>query len=136
MPSRRTREWLWVGVYRGVDENASKVVVDWECLCVKVVDGCRLPGLYSDPTSPLNLLLKGKAVGSALLFIFLACMYFLPWIVSLSRKHNNSGAIAVLNLLLGWTIAGWIAAMIWSMTDNVKRERDATYYNPMTGRSE
>lgn len=58
----------------------------------------------------------------SVLFIALAAaLYFVPWIVASSRKHNNSGAIAVLNIFLGWTFIGWVAALVWSMTDNIKR---------------
>lgn len=47
-------------------------------------------------------------------------LYFLPSINAKSRHHNNTAAIVMLNVLLGWTVAGWIVAMIWSMTDNRK----------------
>ena len=46
--------------------------------------------------------------------------YFLPWIIALLRKHRNAGAICMLNALLGWTLVGWLLALIWSMTCNVK----------------
>lgn len=49
------------------------------------------------------------AVGSA--------AYFFPWIVAGSRKHHNSTAIFVLNLLLGWSVLGWIAAIVWACTE-------------------
>ena len=40
--------------------------------------------------------------------------YILPSIVAVYiRKHENSLSILVLNLFLGWTIVGWIAAFIW-----------------------
>ncbi|MBM3590352.1 MAG: superinfection immunity protein [Alphaproteobacteria bacterium] len=48
-----------------------------------------------------------------IILIFLA--YFLPFIVSLSRKHKDSTAIFVLNFLLGWTLIGWVIALIWSV---------------------
>jgi ABC-type transport system involved in cytochrome c biogenesis permease component len=51
----------------------------------------------------------------------LAAIYFLPTIVSLSRAHRNGLAIFVLNLLLGWTGLGWIAALVWSCTSDTKR---------------
>jgi hypothetical protein len=60
-------------------------------------------------------------MASATVFLFLGFLYFLPLFVAASRKHNNTTAIGVLNLLLGWTIAGWIAALIWSATDNVQK---------------
>ena len=38
--------------------------------------------------------------------------YTLPWAVAVSRQMPNQGAIAVLNLLLGWTGIGWIIALV------------------------
>ena len=49
--------------------------------------------------------------------LIIGVMYFLPWIIAASRTHHNRSAIAVLNLLLGWTILGWIAGLVWSLTE-------------------
>ncbi len=49
------------------------------------------------------------------LFAVVLC-YFIPTIVALVRKHHNAGAICALNILLGWTVLGWIAAFVWSLT--------------------
>jgi hypothetical protein len=46
----------------------------------------------------------------------LVALYFLPSIVAYSRSHRQAGAITVLNLLLGWTVLGWILAMVWAAT--------------------
>lgn len=43
-------------------------------------------------------------------------MYTAPAIVAFERKHHNKWAIGALNVLLGWTIIGWIIGLIWSMT--------------------
>lgn len=43
-------------------------------------------------------------------------VYFLPTIVCINRRHLNSNAISILNLLLGWTLIGWVVAIIWAMT--------------------
>ncbi len=59
-------------------------------------------------------------MASTTFLLFLAFLYFLPVFVAASRKHNNTAAIGVLNLLLGWTVVGWVAALIWSATDNVR----------------
>jgi hypothetical protein len=40
-------------------------------------------------------------------------IYFLPAIVA--AKFRNAGAIFVLNLLLGWTLIGWIVALVWAV---------------------
>jgi hypothetical protein len=34
----------------------------------------------------------------------------------MGRRHHNRSAIIALNLLLGWTILGWITALVWSLT--------------------
>jgi hypothetical protein len=43
-------------------------------------------------------------------------VYFLPTIVALIRRHQSSAAIFLLNLLLGWTVVGWLVAAVWSLT--------------------
>lgn len=50
--------------------------------------------------------------------IFIA--YFLPCFVAECRRHHQRHAICVLNLFLGWTVLGWIAALIWASTAVVK----------------
>jgi hypothetical protein len=42
--------------------------------------------------------------------------YFMPTIVAIFRKHHQKLAIGVMNLLTGWTVIGWIAALIWACT--------------------
>jgi uncharacterized membrane-anchored protein len=43
--------------------------------------------------------------------------YFLPTIVASARKHRNTTAIFFLNLLLGWSVIGWVGALIWALTN-------------------
>lgn len=33
-------------------------------------------------------------------------------------NHRNSGSIFILNLLLGWTFIGWVAALIWAFSND------------------
>ena len=40
----------------------------------------------------------------------LAIVYFIPSIVASVRNH-----IFRLNIFLGWTFIGWVAALIWAM---------------------
>jgi len=42
--------------------------------------------------------------------------YMTPTWVAAAREHHQTGAIFVTNLLLGWTLLGWIAALIWAST--------------------
>jgi len=56
--------------------------------------------------------------------ILLVVLFFLPNIVAYSRGHNSAHAILALNILLGWTVLGWVVAMVWALTGNVtKREK-------------
>jgi hypothetical protein len=41
-------------------------------------------------------------------------LYFLPTMIGLRKR--NAGAIFALNLLLGWTLIGWIVALVWALT--------------------
>lgn len=50
--------------------------------------------------------------------IGLTVLYVLPIIIAVERKHRNAGAIAALTVLLGWTTLGWIAALVWSLTNS------------------
>lgn len=53
-------------------------------------------------------------------FLLLAALYFLPTVIALKRRHANSKAIFALNLLAGWTVVGWIVAVVWSFTANTR----------------
>lgn len=47
--------------------------------------------------------------------VIIFCLYFIPAIIALSRNHHNKIPIIALNVLLGWTVLGWVAALIWSL---------------------
>ncbi|MBQ4070639.1 MAG: superinfection immunity protein [Alphaproteobacteria bacterium] len=47
--------------------------------------------------------------------ILLIGIYFLPSIVAARRKHVNFTAIFILNLFLGFTLFGWVFALIWAV---------------------
>lgn len=38
--------------------------------------------------------------------------YMLPWAIAATRGKSNSGAIFWINLLLGWSVVGWIIALV------------------------
>ncbi|MNC33244.1 hypothetical protein D3C75_816290 [compost metagenome] len=44
-------------------------------------------------------------------------LYLLPGIIASSREHKNSAAIWVLNIVLGWSFLGWVAALVWAFTN-------------------
>lgn len=46
----------------------------------------------------------------------IALFYFIPTVIAMLRRHRQAGPIAALNILLGWTVIGWIGSFIWSLT--------------------
>jgi hypothetical protein len=47
---------------------------------------------------------------------FILSLYVMPSAIAAVRGHHQLAAIFILNILLGWTIIGWIAALIWAAT--------------------
>jgi hypothetical protein len=41
-------------------------------------------------------------------------LYLLPAIVADERKHQHRVPILLLNLFLGWTLLGWVGALVWA----------------------
>jgi hypothetical protein len=39
-------------------------------------------------------------------------LYFLPWAIAATRGRPNTGGVFVVNLLVGWTLIGWIIALV------------------------
>jgi uncharacterized membrane protein YhaH (DUF805 family) len=51
------------------------------------------------------------------LIILYFVFYFFPALLAAIRRHHNQNAIAMLNLLLGWTVIGWVVALVWACTN-------------------
>lgn len=49
-------------------------------------------------------------------------IYFAPSIVAFSRRKANRVPITVLNLVLGWTILGWVGSLLWASYDKTTEE--------------
>ncbi len=45
------------------------------------------------------------------LLVSLTVLYFTPTWVAYDRVHHQRGAIAVINVFLGWTFIGWVVAL-------------------------
>ena len=45
---------------------------------------------------------------------FSVAVYLISTLVAFARGHTNRLAILLLNLFLGWTLLGWVAALVWS----------------------
>lgn len=53
-----------------------------------------------------------------LIIIIPLFVYFLPSIIG--RKQRNFSSILLLNLFLGWTLIGWVVALIWAVSKEKK----------------
>lgn len=42
-------------------------------------------------------------------------MYWLPTIVAIVRQARSALGVFIVNLLFGWTVLGWFAALIWAL---------------------
>ena len=42
--------------------------------------------------------------------------YLFPSFLAHTKSHHNTPAIFALNILLGWTLIGWVAALVWALT--------------------
>lgn len=54
------------------------------------------------------------AVCAVLFMIGSVIMYFVPAIVAGAFKHPSATGIGVLNFFLGWTLLGWVIALVWA----------------------
>ena len=54
--------------------------------------------------------------GFQLVLGFMFSIYLAPSIVAVVRGHQRWLWIGFLNFATGWTVAGWIAALVWSVT--------------------
>jgi hypothetical protein len=45
--------------------------------------------------------------------IFMA-IYFVPSIVAMAREHEQKIPILLLNIFLGWSVIGWVVALVWA----------------------
>jgi len=77
----------------------------------------RPPGPWQRPATRSPLMYTDQRYSAAAIVVawLLAVgtfAYMLPWAIAASRGKSNHGAIAIINLLLGWTLIGWVAALV------------------------
>src|SRR6185437_10119969 len=50
--------------------------------------------------------------------LLLLVPYFLPTIVAIVRRKSSAVGVFLLNFFLGWTLIGWIGALIWALSSD------------------
>jgi hypothetical protein len=58
----------------------------------------------------------------------LLVIYFLPTIVAVMRHTKKQAGIVLINLFLGFTVVGWLAALVWAVSAETKTEFRARIY--------
>jgi hypothetical protein len=56
-----------------------------------------------------------EIIASILAVLGIGILYFIPSIVAINKKHKQG--ILTLNLFLGWTLIGWVGALVWAVSD-------------------
>jgi hypothetical protein len=46
-------------------------------------------------------------------------MYFLPSVVAFARNKRDTTSIVLLNIFLGWSVIGWVIALVWAFKNDV-----------------
>jgi hypothetical protein len=55
-----------------------------------------------------------------ILFVPMMAIHFAPTIVAGARHARSFWWIVVINVFLGWTLIGWIVALVWALRDDVE----------------
>ena len=62
-----------------------------------------------------------KAIRIIIGILLCITIYMLPAGIGIIRARSNAGAIFVLDLFLGWTLIGWVIALVWAVADDNKK---------------
>ena len=71
-----------------------------------------------------------NAFGTLIAVSFFAtapALYLLPTYEAWIRKHPNLSSLALLNVFLGWTLIGWVGALVWAF----KKAEPVTVVSPL-----
>lgn len=73
-----------------------------------------------------------EGAGSGGLLFVVALLYFVPAVIA--RKKHNASAVFMVNLFFGWTLIGWVIALVMAVSNppTVVVQQIAS---PMTGRA-
>jgi hypothetical protein len=59
---------------------------------------------------------NGDTLQGMIILAMALAIYLAPTIIAAARRHRSEGAVFALNLFLGWTFVGWVAALVWALT--------------------
>ena len=68
--------------------------------------------LQIDPPDSIARYTGGGAPKGAVMLVVLVLLYFLPTMLAWKRGSRRRWKITLINVLLGWTVIGWIVAIV------------------------
>lgn len=70
---------------------------------------------YAMGQTPPNQLNEFGTFVAASFFLLAPVLYFYPMYEAYIHKQPNFFSIFALNLFLGWTLVGWVVALVWAV---------------------
>ncbi len=55
------------------------------------------------------------------LAVVLLVIYFIPWGAAVTNGRKDVLSIFILNLFVGWTVIGWVLALVWACLPERKK---------------
>ena len=80
-------------------------------------------------TPPYDLNAFGKVIAYSF-FLAAPLLYLLPTYEAWRRHHRSLLAIGLVNVFLGWSLIGWVAAIAWAYTGSSRDNRAASKARP------
>ena len=68
-------------------------------------------------------------LGLVILIIVGILIYFIPMFIANSRHVKNMDGIVLVTLFLGWTVLGWLIAVVWASSAETREEYNFKYGN-------
>jgi hypothetical protein len=59
---------------------------------------------------------------TVILLGLIAILYLLPTLIAFGREHPARQNLAILNIVFGWTLIGWIGVFLWALLARVESE--------------
>jgi len=60
------------------------------------------------------------STSTILMVLAIVVIYMLPTLIAFGREHPRRQDITVVNILLGWTLIGWIGVFLWALLTQVE----------------
>lgn len=73
---------------------------------------------------------QGVVIAIVLLAVLVLLFYLLPSLLGLVMGVVHWRGVMLVNMLLGWTVLGWLASLVWVLLDRVRDPDRETWPRP------